>query len=253
MRLTALSIGLFSSSLALASASQPAAPPLQLVNDSTYDLGAITISTTSAVKKLGVNNILGVTKTSSDSSEDQIEKPEEVLVTVKKGESLSKIAKAHDTTFKRLYNANESIKHPDLINPGHKIRIPNKDEELKSRALPEPPKKKIFTTKVVTKPRKKSNYTPAPRQTVVSRAPAVANGSVWDRLAQCESGGNWSISTGNGYYGGLQFTLSTWQSVGGSGYPHQNSREEQIKRGQILQARSGWGQWPACTLKLGLR
>ncbi len=88
---------------------------------------------------------------------------------------------------------------------------------------------------------------------VASDAPSVADGSVWDRLAQCESGGNWSINTGNGYYGGLQFTASTWASVGGSGLPHENSREEQIKRGKILQQRSGWGQWPSCTAKLGLR
>ncbi|GAB3037714.1 resuscitation-promoting factor RpfB [Nocardioides flavus (ex Wang et al. 2016)] len=77
--------------------------------------------------------------------------------------------------------------------------------------------------------------------------------TVWDRLAQCESGGNWAINTGNGYYGGLQFSAATWASVGGTGLPHQHSREEQIKRGQILQARAGWGQWPSCSAKLGLR
>ncbi|MBP2389125.1 resuscitation-promoting factor [Aeromicrobium fastidiosum] len=67
--------------------------------------------------------------------------------------------------------------------------------------------------------------------------------SVWDKIAQCESGGNWSINTGNGYYGGLQFSAATWKSVGGPGLPHQNSREVQIKYAKILQARSGWGQW----------
>ncbi|MCC5949808.1 MAG: transglycosylase family protein [Nitriliruptoraceae bacterium] len=76
--------------------------------------------------------------------------------------------------------------------------------------------------------------------------------SVWDRLAQCESGGNWSINTGNGYYGGLQFHPQTWRSVGGSGLPHEASRAEQIRRGEILQRRSGWGQWPACSRRLGL-
>jgi uncharacterized protein YabE (DUF348 family) len=81
-----------------------------------------------------------------------------------------------------------------------------------------------------------------------------ATGStVWDSLAQCESGGNWAINTGNGYYGGLQFSAATWRSVGGTGLPHQHSREEQIKRGQILQARAGWGQWPHCSARLGLR
>ena len=77
------------------------------------------------------------------------------------------------------------------------------------------------------------------------------NPATWEALAQCESGGNWSLNTGNGYYGGLQFSLATWQSVGGAGYPHQATKAEQILRGQILQARAGWGQWPHCANKLG--
>ena len=81
----------------------------------------------------------------------------------------------------------------------------------------------------------------------------AAGDSVWDRLAKCEAGGNWSINTGNGYYGGLQFSPSSWRAVGGSGLPHQASREEQIKRGKMLQSRGGWGQWPSCSSKLGLR
>lgn len=77
--------------------------------------------------------------------------------------------------------------------------------------------------------------------------------SAWDRLAKCEAGGNWSINTGNGYYGGLQFTLGSWRAVGGKGYPHHASREEQIKRGTMLKNRGGWGNWPGCSRKLGLR
>lgn len=86
-----------------------------------------------------------------------------------------------------------------------------------------------------------------------SNAPAVAGGSDWDRLAQCESGGNWAINSGNGYYGGIQFSLSSWRGVGGTGYPHEHSREEQIKRGEMLRAQGGWRHWPACSKKLGLR
>ncbi len=89
-----------------------------------------------------------------------------------------------------------------------------------------------------------------------SSSPSSSSSSgtgVWDRLAGCESNGRWSANTGNGYYGGLQFLPSTWRSVGGSGMPHEASKAEQIKRGQILQQRSGWGQWPACSRKLGLR
>ncbi len=74
----------------------------------------------------------------------------------------------------------------------------------------------------------------------------------WRSLAQCESGGNWQSDSGNGYYGGLQFDLPTWQSVGGVGYPDDHSREVQIKMGERLLARSGWSAWPACSRRLGL-
>ncbi|HEY3016269.1 MAG TPA: transglycosylase family protein, partial [Nocardioides sp.] len=77
--------------------------------------------------------------------------------------------------------------------------------------------------------------------------------TVWDQLAQCESGGNWAINTGNGYYGGLQFNLSTWQAYGGSGYPNENSREEQIRIAEkVRAANGGYGAWPACASSLGL-
>jgi hypothetical protein len=82
--------------------------------------------------------------------------------------------------------------------------------------------------------------------------PAPAYG-VWDRLAQCESSGRWNINTGNGYYGGLQFLVSTWRNNGGTGMPHLASRAEQIRVAQITQSRYGWGQWPRCSRLLGLR
>jgi hypothetical protein len=75
----------------------------------------------------------------------------------------------------------------------------------------------------------------------------------WDKLAGCESGGNWAINTGNGYYGGLQFSLSTWQGLGGSGLPSDHPREVQIQMGKKLWQTSGWGAWPACTAKFGWR
>ncbi len=80
-----------------------------------------------------------------------------------------------------------------------------------------------------------------------------SNPAAWDRLAQCESGGNWAANTGNGYYGGIQFSLSSWQAVGGTGYPHQASRETQIAMGQRLWNQGGWSHWPACSSKLGYR
>lgn len=76
--------------------------------------------------------------------------------------------------------------------------------------------------------------------------------NVWDELAECESGGNWSINTGNGYYGGVQFSLGSWNAMGGEGLPSEASKDEQIAIASALQARSGWGQWPACSRKLGL-
>ena len=87
-------------------------------------------------------------------------------------------------------------------------------------------------------------------------APAVANGSVWDQLAQCEAGGDWSINTGNGFSGGLQFTPSTWAAFGGTEYApaaHMATREQQIAVAERVQAGQGWGAWPACTSKMGLR
>lgn len=107
-----------------------------------------------------------------------------------------------------------------------------------------------------------------PAPTPVAPAPAASSSSssgsgggggggagsgVWAALAQCESGGNPATNTGNGYYGLYQFSLPTWQSVGGTGLPSDASAAEQTQRAQILQARSGWGQWPACASKLGLR
>ncbi|MGI8711485.1 MAG: transglycosylase family protein, partial [Acidimicrobiales bacterium] len=94
---------------------------------------------------------------------------------------------------------------------------------------------------------------PAPPPAPEPQAPAVANGSVWDQLAGCEAGGNWALSSGNGYYGGLQFSLQSWQAMGGSGYPHQASRAQQIAVGERLRAAQGWSAWPSCSRQLGLR
>ena len=91
---------------------------------------------------------------------------------------------------------------------------------------------------------------------VGTKAPAAnfaGGNSVWDRLAQCEAGGNWAINTGNGYYGGLQFNLGTWQANGGSGLPSNASRETQIAIAtKVRDASGGYGAWPGCAAKLGL-
>ena len=84
----------------------------------------------------------------------------------------------------------------------------------------------------------------------------AASDSDWDSLAQCEAGGNWNTNTGNGFQGGLQFTQGTWQAYGGGQYaPTANgaTREQQIAVGEKVLAGQGWGAWPACSSKLGLR
>ncbi len=80
----------------------------------------------------------------------------------------------------------------------------------------------------------------------------AASGSTWDALAQCESGGNWAINTGNGFSGGLQFTPSTWAAYGGTGAPENASRAQQIAVAERVQAGQGWGAWPSCAAQLGL-
>lgn len=175
-------------------------------------------------------------------------------VKVQPGNTLSGIAKDNGTTYVRLFNANTQIEHPDKIFPGQDLRVPAADEQLADRPLPGAA---VAAASQAAPVSQSTPVAPAPQprptQQVAAPADSSASGGVWDRLAACESGGNWAINTGNGYYGGLQFSLSSWRAVGGSGYPHQASKSEQIARAEMLKARQGWGAWPACTAKLGLR
>ncbi len=84
----------------------------------------------------------------------------------------------------------------------------------------------------------------------IAAAPAQASPN-WDAIAQCESGGNWGISTGNGYYGGLQFNPGTWRANGGSGNPASASREEQIRVAENVLKTQGIGAWPVCGKRSG--
>lgn len=90
---------------------------------------------------------------------------------------------------------------------------------------------------------------------IMAPTASAAPDSDWDRLAQCESGGNWAINTGNGYYGGLQFSGQTWSAFGGGQYAptaNQATREQQIAVAEKILASQGWGAWPACSASLGL-
>jgi LysM repeat protein len=148
--------------------------------------------------------------------------------TVKSGDTLSHIADRQGLgSWRVLYDANPRIHNPNLIFPGQELTIPSGSGHVRHRSL-------------------------ATRSSSRSSG-SVAGGSVWDRLAQCESGGNWSANTGNGFYGGLQFTQSSWRAAGGSGSPQNASRSEQIRVAQRLQQMQGWSAWPACSRKVGLR
>ena len=163
---------------------------------------------------------------------------------VKQGDTLVKIAKdAKLSSWRPIYDINKSVKHPDLIYPGQKLVIPAKGEKVEHRPLPAPAVYRLPA----------QERSAAPASTTRPTRSAAVGGSVWDRLAQCESGGNWATNTGNGYSGGLQFSPGTWQANGGSGSPHGASRAEQIRVAQRVQASQGWGAWPACSARLGLR
>jgi hypothetical protein len=84
-------------------------------------------------------------------------------------------------------------------------------------------------------------------------APAVPAGDVWARLRRCESGGRYDRNSGNGFYGAYQFLPSTWRSLGLPGMPHRAAPEVQDAAARKLQARSGWGQWPVCSRRIGAR
>jgi resuscitation-promoting factor RpfA len=92
-----------------------------------------------------------------------------------------------------------------------------------------------------------------PRRARARRAQAPPTAANFARLRQCESGGNYSINSGNGYYGAYQFSASTWRSLGFTGLPHQASAAVQDTAAAKLQAQQGWRPWPGCSRKLRLR
>ncbi|MGH7195605.1 MAG: transglycosylase family protein [Candidatus Saccharimonadales bacterium] len=173
------------------------------------------------------------------------------IVQVKRGDTLSVIAAQQKTTWRRLFDANTSIKNPNLIYPGEILNIAPADQKLVQRPWPAA-KASSATPQPSVAPTLAQNPAPAPSQPSQALAAPVAGAGVWQRIAGCESGGNWNADTGNGYYGGLQFSLGSWHAVGGRGYPNQANRAQQIARAKILQARQGWGAWPVCSHQAGV-
>lgn len=171
-------------------------------------------------------------------------------VTINSGDTLSSIASANGTDYVRVFNANPQIANPDVINAGDKVRIPTADEQLPDR----------MSALQVAAPATAVSYQAAPQQAVAysaqpkAAAVSTASGGVWDSIAQCESGGNWGTNTGNGYSGGLQFSPGTWAKYGdGSASAAGASKEAQIAAAEKVLAAQGWGAWPSCSSKAGLR
>jgi LysM repeat protein len=175
-------------------------------------------------------------------------------VVVQRGDNLSKIAKrAKLPSWRPIWDLNKNVAHPNLIYPGQKLVLPAKGEKVEHRPLPTLALTRVVSQERSDAPESGSSSVGSTVSRSSSSSSAPAGGSVWDRLAECESGGNWGISTGNGYSGGLQFAPGTWAAHGGSGSAHNASREEQIRVAERVRASQGWGAWPACSSKLGLR
>lgn len=203
-----------------------------------------------------IKNVKSTTKTNSVQTAAVSIK----TIIVSPGDNLSDLAATYSTTIARIYDANLNITNPDLIYPGEVLVIPSASQVLADRPLPESSNVDVSTS-VATTPSpvaSQASVTSATQTTSVSDTEsagsdtASSSDTIWDEIAQCESGGDWSIDTGNGFYGGLQFTLSSWYSVGGIGYPNQASPAEQIAAAERLQSMQGWGAWPVCSAKLGL-
>lgn len=166
--------------------------------------------------------------------------PAEEAHEVESGETLAEIAGAYDhvASWRALADANaDVITDPDILLPGQVLSLAGAESAPAAPAPEAEPQPETHAH---------SESEPAPEE-------STPTAGVWDQLAECESNGDWSADTGNSFYGGLQFTLESWESVGGSGYPHDASREEQIQRAEQLQASQGWDAWPACADQLGLR
>jgi hypothetical protein len=94
---------------------------------------------------------------------------------------------------------------------------------------------------------------PSPTPKPVTAAARPSDDLIWQRLRNCEAGGRYDRNSGNGYYGAYQMSAGTWRSLGYTGLPHQAPAEVQDAAARKLQARSGWGQWPACSRRVGAR
>ena len=178
-------------------------------------------------------------------------KPGDTVV-VSSGDTLSAIGAAHGSDYVRIFNANPQIANPDVINAGDQLRVPTADEQLPDRLSQLQAAQAAYVAPAQSVATNYGGYQQSNQQPVA--APVNTGGSSWEQIAQCESGGNWSINTGNGYSGGLQFSPGTWSAYGdGSASAAQASKEAQIAAAEKVLAAQGWGAWPSCSAKVGLR
>ena len=171
--------------------------------------------------------------------------------TVQQGDSLSAIAahtygKAADWPAVWWVNRHQ-VANPNLITAGQRLRLPASGQvpawmtRAAQAAIPAPPP---VPAAVSIPP-----ASPPAAAPVSTAAPASSGGANWSAIAACESGGNWSASTGNGFYGGLQFTEQTWLGYGGGQYAssaNQATKAQQIAVAERVLAGQGIGAWPAC-------
>lgn len=172
------------------------------------------------------------------------------------GTILEEITREEELTVEYRDNAELEVGKEQVVQEGQTRKIVElfKTDDISTNVMLSSKTVDEGTTKIIEKGTKQ----PEPEPTASATAPAVPSDSVWDQLAFCESGGRWNLNTGNGYYGGLQFSAATWNTVSKKvglniAYAHLATREEQILAATWLQKNSGWGQWPSCTSKLGLR
>lgn len=161
--------------------------------------------------------------------------------TVQSGDTLSRIAPDNW----REVAAGNGIENPDLIFVGQVIDL--------GATASAPTYQSSQSSSDDSSSQAESAPAPEAAPAAESSGSSSSGSGVWDQLAQCESGGDWSTNTGNGYSGGLQFSQGSWSAAGGSGSPADASREEQIRVAENLQSMQGWGAWPSCSSQLGLR
>ena len=138
--------------------------------------------------------------------------------------------------------------------PAHAfVRRPAYGRSIDRQAIRERVARQQRASRSATRQRVAPAPTTTPKPKIAAAPGPVYALDVWQRLRNCEAGGRYDRNSGNGYYGAYQMSAGTWRSLGFKGLPHQAAPEVQDEAARKLQARSGWGQWPACSRRIGAR